>query len=347
MFPQFDEFLELRLQTYGFSLKEPQKLAKAILKLSDFFIRGATGEDYWKDSSHMAAYMSYFAVLNFVRIKSVFKEARQQRFLINTHNIGDWGTGLGSALWALQSECASVFINREPGIYSYDQSKAALAEQSQWLNFFKMSSKSFQTQGAKLEIDSAIDTLILSYVLNEGAEYPEIPDHVQRLIIIEPSTHQAGRRLLQFRDKKIEEGWYPWAPCTHQEFCPLYNQSGRDWCHHRVHWTKPDWFYDIEAHIPMRNDTLTLSYVLLSREKPIVDLNGITRIIGDEQVERGKTRQAICRGVNREFLSWLDRNRLKPGLKRGDLIRIRDGIQKPKEVRISFMTDIEWFKLDD
>ncbi|MBK9293132.1 MAG: hypothetical protein IPM57_01615 [Oligoflexia bacterium] len=348
VYPHFDEFLESRLNIYGHSLKEPQKLAKAILKLSDHFIRGVHQEDYWKDSSHMAAYISYFAILNFERLQSVFKEARLQRFLINASVIGDWGSGLGSALWAMQTQCARVFINREPKIFTYDKSGEALKEQRHWLNFFKLNAKGIEvTQNSLSVLDHSVDTLVMSYVLNEYTQYPVIPEHVQRLILVEPSTNQAGRNLLKFRDTLIEKNWFAWAPCTHQEFCPLYNQSGKDWCHHRVNWQKPDWFYELENHLPMGNDTLTLSYILMSKEKPIVDLSGITRVIGDEQPERGKTRQAICRGMNREFLSWLDRNRLKPGLRRGDLIRIKDAIQKPKELRISFMTDFEVIKLDD
>ncbi len=339
--------LESRLQVFGHSLKDPKKLADAVIKLSDFFIRGLdpkSSHDYWSDAGSRAAYISYFAVLNFVRAQSVFSEAKAQRFLLDTRSLVDWGCGAGSALWALAYTCPEFLPAIK--IHAIDRSLSAVNELTHWKKTFNFEAqtdlldlKGFDTKGA--------DTVLLSYVLNEAEFYPIIPESVRRLIVIEPSTHQASRKLLAFRDKKIEEGWYAWAPCTHQEFCPLYNQSGRDWCHHRVHWEKPIWFQELQHYLPMKNDTLTLSYVLLSRDKPVRNLDGLSRIVGDEQPERGKTRQMICRGVNREFLSWLDRNRLKPGLKRGDLIRIRDGINKPKEVRISFISDIEKIDVDN
>ncbi len=367
--------LEESIAPLGFSLKEPQKLAQAVLKLSDFFIRGVnphSHDDYWKDPGHHAAYLAYFNVLNYVRSRSAMAEVRKTRFLLDARRVMDWGCGAGAASMALATECSAILPAIK--ITGTDRSSVAIREYAKWLKFMNVD---VNTNLGDLKLSDALkaesqssytDTLIFSYVLNEldaheshvggmprGQEtghagqaygYPKIPDHVQRLIIIEPSTNQAGRKLMLYRDKMIEQGWFAWAPCTHQEFCPLYNQSGKDWCHHRVHWTKPEWFQNLEQFLPMRNDTLTLSYLLLARQKPLTDLTGLSRVVGDAQAERGKTRQMICRGVNREFLSWLDRNRLKPGLKRGDIIRIRDGIVKPKEVRISFMTDLEWVDLE-
>lgn len=378
------DFIEESIKPLGYSLSEPKKLAQAVLKLSDFFIRGAAASgnsdvsaDYWKDPGHHAAYLSYFSVLNFVRARAVFEEVRRTRFLLEAREVLDWGCGAGAATQALAVECASFLPALK--FLGMDKSPIALREFGKVLSHFKikadtaigdirlLSSTQAKEESTRLGLNR-VDTFIFSYVLNEmelsddepkgvGPQsprdkipvpgYPLIPDHVQRLILIEPSTNQAGRKLLLFRDKMIEQGWFAWAPCTHQEFCPLYNQSGRDWCHHRLNWNKPEWFSDLEPFLPMRNDTLTLSYVLLSRQPPLTDLSGLARVVGDEQPERGKTRQMICRGVNREFLSWLDRSRLKPGLKRGDLLRIRDGINKPKEVRISFLSDIDWIQRED
>ena len=214
-----------------------------------------------------------------------------------------------------------------PLLEAADQSSAALEEFQEWAKLHEIKA---QVHRARLNDISKIktDTLLLSYVLNEVELWPEIPKSVKRLVIIEPSTHQAGRRLLKWRDEKLaSQEWYAWAPCTHQQPCPLLNQSGKDWCHHRIHWNKPGWFFELEKYLPMRNETLTLTYLLLSREKPKEDLAGIARVVGDEQEEKGKTRQMICRGPNREFLSWLHRDQISLKLQRGDLLNFQGPLE--------------------
>lgn len=73
----------------------------------------------------------------------------------------------------------------------------------------------------------------------------------------------------------------------------------------------------MEAILPMKNRTLTYSYLLVSRRVPHPSHRGWARVIGDTLKERGKTRQMICRGEKREFLSWL--------LKRGEPEEIPHG----------------------
>jgi ribosomal protein RSM22 (predicted rRNA methylase) len=339
--PTIEENLEKRLAQFGHSLKQPEKLAEQIRKLSNLFLRGVGGENYWREPGFRAAYISYFAVLNYLRCRAVFREARLRGFLNGASAVADWGCGAGSATWALLSEWARP---KPPEMTGLDRNTEALDEFKAWMELFEIKSK---TQ--KLELTDLAkvksDTVIMSYVLNEVAKAPEIPAHVERLVIIEPSTHQAGREMLRFRDKLLESGWHAWAPCTHQKPCPLLVHSGKDWCHHRIHWIKPGWFMDLEKFLPMKNDTLTLSYVLLARAAPRDNLEGIGRVIGDEQEEKGKSRQMICRGPGREFLSWLHRDQISLKLKRGDLIRMENVEPRANELRVHINTQIE--KLPD
>jgi len=78
---------------------------------------------------------------------------------------------------------------------------------------------------------------------------------------------------------------------------------------------------DLEALLPMKNRTLTYSYLLLSREIQDQTWRGAARVIGDTLEENGKTRQLICRGAKREFLSWLHRHGPAPRIPHGALIR--------------------------
>jgi small ribosomal subunit Rsm22 len=328
--PRFEEYLEKRLQSLGHSLKEPQKLAEAIRKLSNIFLRGGDFGDYWEVADHRAAYVSYFSVLNFLRARAVIEEARLRGFLSSIKSLADWGCGAGAATWALLAEWREGKI---PEIHGYDQSPSALKEYHEWLKLFEIKTTSARLEFSDLTKVKA-DTILTSYMLNEIEKWPQIPPFISRIIIIEPSTHQAGRKLLQWREDMLKEKWYAWGPCTHQKDCPLLVQSGKDWCHHRINWNKPEWFYDLEKFLPMKNETLTLSYLLLSRDKPKENLEGIARIVGDEQEEKGKTRQMICRGPGREFLSWLHRDQISLKLKRGDLVEIGDVEPRGNELRV-------------
>ena len=332
-----EEHLEKRLVEFGYSLKRPQQLSEVIRKLSNIFLKGVapspgeTAFDYWTSKDHRAAYISYFSVLNFTRTQAIFTEARHRNFLADTKVVADWGCGAGSASWALFTEIPESHDFEFIGV---DRSRDALDEYRHWTKFLGIRAATRQLALSSIGEVKA-DTLILSYVLNEVREWPQIPSYVKRLIIIEPSTHQAGRELLKWREARIKNGWYAWAPCTHQNECPLLVQSGKDWCHHRIHWTKPDWFYELDRFLPMRNETLTASYLLLSRDKPGEHLEGVARVVGDEQEEKGKTRQMICRGPNREFMSWLHRDQISLKLHRGDLLRISDTVEhRANELRI-------------
>ncbi len=140
-------------------------------------------------------------------------------------------------------------------------------------------------------------------------------------LILEPSTRERGRALMEWRSKFIAEGFEALAPCTHAEACPLLVNSPRDWCHMRFHFDGPAWWREIENHLPMKNNTLTYSYLLASRTARDPRYRGAIRVIGDTLPEKGKTRQMICRGPEREFFSWLHKNGEPPSIPHGALVR--------------------------
>ena len=110
----------------------------------------------------------------------------------------------------------------------------------------------------------------------------------------------------------------------------------------RVHFDAPDWWLDIERKLPMKNRTLTYSYLLLSRSAEH-KWTGATRVIGDTLVEKGKTRQMICRGPEREFLSWLHRDGDAPHIPHGALLRtLGPGEIKGSEIRAG--RDLKWIE---
>ncbi|MCB0408374.1 MAG: hypothetical protein KDD34_09230, partial [Bdellovibrionales bacterium] len=143
-----------------------------------------------------------------------------------------------------------------------------------------------------------------------------------------------ARALMSFRKLLIENGFFVLAPCTHQGLCPLLTHSKKDWCYDRVFLEAPDWFKKLESHLPMKNRTLTFSYLIASKKfKPHLPKNS-ARVIGDTLKEKGKTRQMVCRGQEREFLSWLDRLGPAPEIPHGALIQIPEDYLKKGDSEI-------------
>jgi len=124
-----------------------------------------------------------------------------------------------------------------------------------------------------------------------------------------------------------------WAPCTHEGPCPLLHQSKHDWCHDRIHFEAPEWFKKMEAHLPMKNRTLTMSYLLMRKTAP--KKIGQARVVGDLLREKGKNRQMICRGPEREFLTWMHKLKIEQEIPRGELINIHQDFEKiSNEIRL-------------
>jgi len=139
-------------------------------------------------------------------------------------------------------------------------------------------------------------------------------------MLIEPSLREKGRTLMELRQSLLAKGFFAWAPCTHQESCPLLGHK-TDWCHDRIHFDQPEWFSEIEKHLPFKNRTLTMSYLLLSKRAPPERAN-LGRLVGDFLPEKGKSRQLVCRGSNREYLAWMHKAIEPQELLRGELVEM-------------------------
>lgn len=105
---------------------------------------------------------------------------------------------------------------------------------------------------------------------------------------------------------------------------PLLVESKKDWCHDRVFFEVPPWWLEMEKHLPMRNRTITFSYLLMKKEKPVLEKKNLGRLVGDSLVEKRKTRQMVCRGFKREFLSWLHKETERLDLPRGEIVSVEE-----------------------
>lgn len=314
-----------------------QRVAQSILRLSDFYIAQPAAATPWNDDYCQVAYRNYYLPLNQMRCAQVIERGQQVGFFEGLSHFIDWGCGPGTASLALAAhQDIRTHIKTQT---LFDHSATVLKVFSD-LHAQLVNVKKVDQLKLKNCPDPQHTLLTFSYSLTELQQPPEGWNQFEALMILEPSTSDDGRKLLALREKLKAEGYSIWAPCTHQKACPLLNKSKHDWCHDRLTVDAPEWFEELENYLPMRNRTVTMSY-LLARKKPVpASIRSYARLTGDSLEEKGKTRQLVCRGEEREFLTWMHKSTTPQVLSRGDLVKLPENLEvKSNELRVN--QDIE------
>ncbi len=303
--PAFDELLKRAVD-----VENPQALARDIIRLSNFYIENPGAPTPWGQAFTASAYLAYFLPLNYVRLQGVLREVH--RFLPEFSEVWDFGSGIGATQWALEND----LLSPRP-LMAVEHASEAVALHR---HLISVSTTRWPVTFNSKTAPKPQALAIFSYAFLEmKPQWPALEpfDHV---LIIEPSTRDCGRALMEWRARLIEQGYTPLAPCTHALDCPLLSHSHKDWCHNRIHFAGPEWWQALESYLPMHNRTLTYSYLLVSRTTKDEKWRGYARVIGDTLKEKGKTRQMICRGSEREFLSWLHKKGEPPAIPHGALL---------------------------
>lgn len=311
--------LKTQLGDLGQFIKSHPSLPNDILEISKHFQSQERKTEISSDR-FQRAYWLYFHTLNVVRASAVLSELKRLAPNFSTHSWLDFGSGLG----AIEHAYHSVFA--ESPCFTF-------AEESLTTQYLHKKIRSFSKDSAKWvqslrQTPDRFDTISASYSINELKEIPEALFQADTLILIEPSTQAHTRKLMELRAEIVRKGFSILAPCVHQLECPLLTRTKTDWCYDRVFFERPEWFLELESRLPMKNRTLTFSYLIASRKYKLPDRSNLGRIIGDTLREKGKTKQMMCRGPDREFLSWLDREGAAPELAHGSLVKITGELNK-------------------
>lgn len=301
-----------------------------VLRLSDLYLqRKIQLSTIWSDARLKNAYLSYFLPLNLLRLSSVIKEAQELHFFDSLTSVIDFGSGPGT--FDIGAHFAQLNFKE---LHFIESSSKAIEAHKEILQKCKIPSLSKKWTSSPSHQANAGTLGVFSYSLNELDHLPDWALACEALMIIEPSTQNEGRKLQQLRAPLIKAGFSIWAPCTHQSGCPLLLHSKTDWCHQRIHVDLPARVAQLEKDLPMKNKTLTYSYLLAKKSSP--PRAGEVRVIGDTLYERGKVKQAVCRNENREFFSWLTRNGEPSPIPRGTRMQLPEGTElKGNEIRIT------------
>lgn len=318
-----------KLGRYNLSLTNSIKIADAVLFMSDFYIENPDQPTPWNERLTWIAQLAYYFPLNYLRNHAVVEELKQHMDLNSFSKIIDFGAGLGTSAWCFKT---AGYKNKILQFERETKLKNIWDEpQFEWINNEDQLHK---------QIDR--NTLgVFSYSITEVNNLLPLLEKFNYLMIIEPSTQDDGRKLMELREKLIAKDFHVLAPCTHQQTCPLLSLSKKDWCHDRIHFKKPDWFQKIENQLPIKNDTLTFSYLLVEKKKlkksETKDTEvKIARLTGDLMNENGKSRQLLCMNSERLFLTWMHKTSLVQDIGRGSLIELPENTSlTANELRIT------------
>jgi len=87
------------------------------------------------------------------------------------------------------------------------------------------------------------------------------------LVLMEPALRKTARNLLGVRDILIREKWHVIAPCPGSYLCPAYKNK-KDWCHHRVNWSPPEYIQAVDRITGFHKETLNFTYFVFKKVPP-------------------------------------------------------------------------------
>lgn len=352
--------LEEQLKVLGLTYQKPSGLSKSILETSAFFIQ-KKGASPWKNPSFQASYIAHFLPMNIIRWLKVFDRIESRGFK-NLSSFVDFGAG------PLTFKLA-YYLKYQEFKPEYNFIELENIPLKIGAEVFKSMAKQFgdlknQKDGTSLKSMNLNEvstkkssTLVLSYSLNELKDIPEKFWDFENILILEPSTQELSRSLLEFRATSINKNFKSVAPCLHSSTCPMLAHSKKDWCFDRTHYEMPILAKNLYKILPFEQKHLTFSYLWLSRTKVADDVKNLAkiespltfnpdlkmsqsniqshhtisedlgeakksldefRVVGDWQKEKGKEKIMICRSTEREFLSQLKKTKTAIELNRGD-----------------------------
>lgn len=355
----------------------PKKVTEAVGELSRLFTkeRGHLNQAYLDNGLLGAAYLQYFLPVNLVKIQLLLDEMPTPQ-VNESFSVLDLGSGPGTGTLAVLDWWHQQALPYALSVTAIDGSKAALGQSRQlWDRYCEAASvraASLQVNEGDLERRvwfeqvkqrAPFDLIIVANCLNEV--YLDAHDSTEMraeliseslsllasngtMMIIEPALRETSRRLLQVRDRLLQEKrCTAYSPCLHENDCPAMINP-HDWCHEERTWDPPAVIQQIDERVGFIKDALKFSYLLLRKDgKTIVERRpDVYRVVSELREMKGEKRAWLCNEHGRQEIGRQDRlasaqNQTFDQWHRGAIVQVEQIAHKERGGKVSALGRIE------
>ncbi len=297
-------------------------LAEAVASLGEMFAgRRPFQPGYLARRDLRRAYVEYYLPLNAAKVARILDEMEKYDagMLGRPLRILDYGAGPGTASVAFR-----LRGGRTSRLVLVDVVDEALDEAEELLG--RTFERGDVPPPGPYDLVFAVNILA---ELNDPRRLEPILDFLDPAgyaVVVEPPTAEAARRLMEWRDVLVEQGWTIAAPCLGIARCPM-RSHGDLWCHQDFGWSPLKSFTDVDDRLGRRRETLKYSYLVITREGKSLANGAGWRVVSNFHPEKGMAWAYLCghegdlwraEGLSRDRAELMEFFRCD----RGDLLKI-------------------------
>jgi ribosomal protein RSM22 (predicted rRNA methylase) len=265
---------------------DPRGLGQAVAQLSAFY-NGLTDEVPVRQA--LAARLSFSFPRDVPKGAAAVAELAPLLPREGTVRLLDLGAGLGAMSWGATRALAALGFRGEVQATLVDQDPRALALASrigaaaQGEGAVSLKLRTVTAAMSQVPAQEA-DLVLVGQALSEMHEELGPEERVERqaswlrerleqsvapggaLVLVEPALRDRTRHLHALRARLIALGASVFAPCLHDQPCPML-ANDRDWCHEDLDLDLPPWLVPVARQAGLRFQGLTFSYLVLRRDR--------------------------------------------------------------------------------
>lgn len=325
LFPAFPAEAAPHLDRYGLLVRDALKLKTKHARQLPYEIRDLSATltderddfspDYMTRPGPLAAYLHYFHPWNLYRLTRLF--AGLPLALPDNALIADLGAGpltVLTALWLARPELRTrplrfLCLDRANKTLKLGlEIFRGLAPDSPWSirveaeHLFKMPQLLGREKADLITAANVLNELFGGPTGTRDAELDALATRLAghlapdgSLLVIEPGTRLAARRLIELRGALIENGMGIHAPCPHQDECPMSGSGNKAWCHFAFDVRgAPRWLMQLAEAARLPKERLSLSFIQ-ARHGGIEALGDAVRVVSESFALPGNLRgQYAC-----------------------------------------------------
>lgn len=232
------------------------------------------------------AYVHYYLTINAEKVGRVLDEMRHYAPPRRRPRVLDFGCGPGTASIAL------LLRRKARELWLVDTVDEALDDAAYLVRHLGVEPRTAHD----VPPGEKFDLILAANVFSET--WPPLEEHLTDkgyLVVVEPALRERTRRLMEWRDGKVAEGWKVAAPCLGEPKCPMLEHPDL-WCHQDLPWPRPAAIAEVDRRVGLVKETLKYSYMVLTRKgRTLADLPGDARVVSNVHHEKGKVWAWVCR----------------------------------------------------